>query len=42
MPLVSVRGWMKVKYADYPAVGNFESDFFEPCEVEAGVSESRL
>jgi hypothetical protein len=24
------RPWMKVKYPDYPAVGNFESAFFEP------------
>ncbi len=24
------RPWMKVKYPNYPAVGNFESDFFEP------------
>jgi hypothetical protein len=24
------RPWMKVKYPDYPAVGNFEADFFEP------------
>jgi hypothetical protein len=24
------RPWMKVKYPDYPAVGNLESDFFEP------------
>lgn len=24
------RGWMHAKYPSYPAVGNFESDFFEP------------
>jgi hypothetical protein len=24
------RDWMHVKYPSYPAVGNFESDFFEP------------
>lgn len=24
------RGWMQVKYPDYPAVGNFEAGFFEP------------
>ena len=30
------RGWMKVKYADYPAVGNFESDFFEPWKWKPG------
>jgi len=24
------RDWMKVRYPSYPAVGNFESDFFEP------------
>jgi len=24
------RGWMHVKYPDYPSVGNVEADFFEP------------
>ncbi len=24
------RGWMNVKYPDYPAVGNYEAEFFEP------------
>ncbi len=24
------RDWMHVKYPDYPAIGNFEGDFFEP------------
>jgi hypothetical protein len=24
------RGWMHAKYPDYPAVGNFEGDFFQP------------
>jgi hypothetical protein len=25
-----VRPWIKVKYPDYPAVGHFEADFFQP------------
>ena len=24
------RGWMKVDYPDYPSVGHYEADFFEP------------
>ena len=24
------RGWMNVKYPRYPAIGNFEADYFEP------------
>ncbi len=24
------RSWMRAKYPDYPAIGNFEGDFFEP------------
>ena len=30
------RGWMKVKYPDYPAVGNYEADFFEPWKWKPG------
>jgi hypothetical protein len=26
------RGWMKVKYPDYPSMGNVEADFFDPAK----------